>query len=110
MKVVIIGAGAGGIVTSHVIKKIRPDADITVIGKEKSIFIRCSSPYVLAGIDSLGKCKKPESMITGTGARLIHDEALSVDVKSRTVRTKKESFRYDHLVFRPGECLYDKNS
>jgi NADH oxidase (H2O2-forming) len=102
MKVVIIGAGAAGIVTSHVIKQLRPDADVTVIGREKSIFIRCSAPYVLAGIDSIGKCKKPDSMVTGAGARLVQDEAVAVDVKKRTVRTKNKTFRYDRLVFATG--------
>ncbi len=36
MKVVIIGGGAGGIVTSVSIKKLNPEADVTVIGKKKS--------------------------------------------------------------------------
>ncbi len=102
MKIVIIGCGAAGIVASHVIKKINPDADVTIIGREKSIFIRCSAPYALAGIDSLGKCEKPAAMVTGTGARLVHDEAVAVDVKSSAVKTKSKSFDYDSLIFATG--------
>lgn len=102
MKTVIIGCGTGGIVSSHVIKKLDPGADVTIIGMEKSIFIRCAAPYILAGIDKIGKCVKPWSMATGTGTKLIHDEVLSVDIESRAVSTKSETFGYDNLVFSTG--------
>ena len=100
MKVVIIGSGPAGIVVSHVVKKLKPDSEVTVIGKEKNIVVRCSEPYAISGDTEVDKIIKPDEVITSVGADLVRDEVVEI---GKTVKTKSgNEFEFDYLVFATG--------
>ncbi len=102
MKVCIIGCGPAGIQCALSIKNINPKADVSIFGKEKNIFIRCSAPYAIAGITKLNGCTKPDLMLTQQGIKVIRNEVINVDTKSKKVMTNKKTFNYDFLVFATG--------
>ena len=101
MKVVIIGSGPAGIVASHVIKKLKPDFDVTVIGREESIVVRCSEPYAISGDTEVEKIIKPDDVITSVGANFVRDEAIEIGEKIVKTKSGKE-FEFDYLIFATG--------
>jgi CoA-disulfide reductase len=51
VKVVVIGAVAGGSTVASQIRRVLPKADITLIGLEKKIgYGTCGLPYVIGGL------------------------------------------------------------
>ncbi len=103
MQVLIIGAGPAGIVTGEVIKKERPDSQVILFTDEKSIFVRCTAPYVIAGIDDLAKCIVPDDFATSKGLQLIREKVVEVNIKEKKIRTETgKEFSYDYLVFATG--------
>ena len=103
MKVVILGCGPAGIVAGNTIKSMRPKWNVTIIGKEENIFVRCSAPYAIAGVAKLNKCIKPDSLVTSNKIKLIRDEAIQINKKKRIVKTKKgKRIKYDYLIFATG--------
>ncbi len=102
MKVCIIGGGPAGIECAMTIKKLKPETDVTVFGKEKNIAIKCSLPYAIAGATKLKKCVKPDEMLTGRKINLVREEVIEVDIKLNKIKIKKKEFYYDKLVFATG--------
>ena len=103
MKVVIIGSGPAGIVASHLIKKLRPDANVSLISKEECIVVRCSEVYAIAGEVEIERIIKPDEVITRSGVEFVRDEVVEVDVENRKVKSKGgREFEYDYLIFATG--------
>ena len=103
MKVVIIGSGPAGIVASHLIKKLKPEASVTIITKEECIVVRCSEVYAIAGETEIEKIIKPDKVITSAGVELVRDEVIEVDIKNKKLKTKNgKEFIYEYLVFATG--------
>ena len=103
MKVLIIGAGPAAIVTGEIIKSKKPDAEVKLFTKEKNIFVRCTAPYVIAGIDPLEKCITPDDFVTSKGIELIKEEVTEVHPDENKIVTKfGNEFSYDFLVFATG--------
>ena len=51
MKVVVIGAVAGGSTVASQIRRVLPNAEITLIGREEKIgYGTCGLPYVIGGL------------------------------------------------------------
>jgi CoA-disulfide reductase len=113
VKVVVIGAVAGGSTVASQIRRVLPKADITLIGLEKKIgYGTCGLPYVIGGLiedetkvggpspDKFGE-KRDISILT-------RHEAMSINRKTKTVEVQNletdEVFAlsYDKLILSTG--------
>jgi CoA-disulfide reductase len=113
VKVVVIGAVAGGSTVASQIRRVLPNADITLIGLEKKIgYGTCGLPYVIGGLiedetkvggpspDKFGE-KRDISILT-------RHEAMSINRKTKTVEVQNletdEVFthEYDKLILSTG--------
>jgi CoA-disulfide reductase len=113
VKVVVIGAVAGGSTVASQIRRVLPNADITLIGLEKKIgYGTCGLPYVIGGLiedetkvggpspDKFGE-KRDISILT-------RHEAMSINRKTKTVEVQNletdEVFAlsYDKLILSTG--------
>lgn len=113
MKVVVIGAVAGGSTVASQIRRVLPKADITLIGLEKKIgYGTCGLPYVIGGLiedetkvggpspDKFGE-KRDISILT-------RHEAMSINRKTKIVEVQNletdEVFTlsYDKLILSTG--------
>jgi len=113
MKVLIVGAVAGGSTVASQIKRAVPEATVTLIDRESEIgYGTCGMPYVIGGlIDDPKKVAGPSPEKFGKDRDinvLIRHEVLSIDRHNKTVEIKNletdavftES--YDKLILSPG--------
>lgn len=113
MKVIVIGAVAGGSTVASQIRRVLPNAEITLIGREEKIgYGTCGLPYVIGGLiederkvsgPSPGKFgeKRAISMLTLHEVTAIDREAKTVEVRKLE---KDETFTlsYDKLILSTG--------
>jgi NADPH-dependent 2,4-dienoyl-CoA reductase/sulfur reductase-like enzyme len=117
--VLVIGGVACGPKTASRLKRLRPDAEITIIEKGKMIsYGACGLPYFVEGvfpeIDELiktpvGVPRTPTFFEKVKGVKvLIQTEALKIDRANKVVRVKnletgaEEDMNYDKLVLATG--------
>ena len=113
MKVVVIGAVAGGSTVASQIRRVLPNAEITLIGREEKIgYGTCGLPYVIGGLiedetkvggpspDRFGE-KRDISMLTRHDATSINRESKTVAVQNLET---DETFTlvYDKLILSTG--------
>ncbi len=119
LRVLIIGGVACGPKTAARLRRLHPDADITMIEKGKLIsYGACGIPYYVEGLihdigelvkTPVGVARTPAFFDKAKGFKVLTEtEALSIDRKNKTVRVKnlasgKESdMPYDKLVLATG--------
>ncbi|SEJ61520.1 NADPH-dependent 2,4-dienoyl-CoA reductase, sulfur reductase [Bhargavaea ginsengi] len=113
MKIVVIGAVAGGATVSSQIRHFLSDADITLIGKDSELgFGTCGMPYVLGGLidseeDLVHATPEGFSEKKSIDVRLLH-EATKIDRATKKVHIcnletgQTDELPYDKLVLSPG--------
>ncbi|MFC1492393.1 FAD-dependent oxidoreductase [candidate division KSB1 bacterium] len=119
MKVIVIGASAAGLKAACRLRRLKPEAEVTVIEKGEYIsYAACGLPYFLSGdinkFDDLRTTpydllKDPEyfSSIKDVDVR-IQTEAMKIDRENQKVQcrsivdTKEYELDYDHLVIAAG--------
>ncbi|MCM3088144.1 CoA-disulfide reductase [Bhargavaea ginsengi] len=113
MKIVVIGAVAGGATVSSQIRHFLSDADITLIGKDSELgFGTCGMPYVLGGLidseeDLVHATPEGFSEKKSIDVRLLH-EATKIDRATKKVHIcnletgQTDELSYDKLVLSPG--------
>ncbi len=99
--VIILGGGPAGIITSVMVKTYYPEKSVLVIRKEKIVMIPCGIPYIFGTVD-IDKNIIPDGAITKKGSELFIDEIINVDLENKKVKTKKEEFEFEKLVFATG--------
>lgn len=113
MKVVIVGAIAGGSTVAAQIRRAVPESEITLFGRDELLgYGTCGMPYVIGGlIDEKSKLVGPSpeefGMQRDINVQLAHD-VLSINRKNKSVEvhnmktghTFTES--YDKLILSPG--------
>jgi NADPH-dependent 2,4-dienoyl-CoA reductase/sulfur reductase-like enzyme/rhodanese-related sulfurtransferase len=119
LRVLIIGGVACGPKTAARLRRLMPDADITMIEKGRLVsYGACGLPYYVEGefpnIHALthtqvGLPRTPEFFDATKGFKVLNrTEALSIDRKNKTVRVKyldpdrEEDLAYDKLVLATG--------
>ncbi|WP_172369903.1 CoA-disulfide reductase [Sporosarcina jiandibaonis] len=113
MKVVVIGAVAGGSTVSSQIRRVLPNAEITLIGLEGKIgYGTCGLPYVIGGlIEDETKVSGPSPDRFGEKRNittLTRHEVTSINRKAKTVEVQNletdEVFTlsYDKLIMSTG--------
>lgn len=101
--ILIIGGGPVGITVTKTLKKLDQSIDITMLRPEDNSVIYCAIPYVIEGLMDIDKIKKKDELVTGTGARLIRDKAISADFNNKMITTKTgETLKYNRLIIATG--------
>jgi len=102
-KVIIIGAGFGGLEAARILSKHRGDVEITVIDKKET------SDFLPTMPDCIGRGIRPQylsypvkALAAKFGFSFIKDEVSKVDLQDKTVFTVTAALNYDFLIIASG--------
>lgn len=109
-KIVVLGAGFGGLeLTSILSEKAGDRIDLTLIDKNNSFFFGFSKFDVIFDNVTAESVKIPYSSISKPGVKFRNENILSIDPVSRIVITDKNKYESDILVIALG-ADYDYNA
>ena len=110
-RVVILGGGAGGVVTAHrLAKKLKKDeAEIILVDKSQYHEFRPSYLWVATGVREPDDIRRPLSLLTQRGIKIVNAEVREINPSDRTVKTTTQSIDYDYLVVSLGAELRQEN-
>ncbi len=102
--VLIVGGGFGGLQTALSLKNILPSrVKITLVDRSEYHSFIPSIHEVVSGAIQPRDIQIPLALILGVaGIDFVHDEVLTLDVKSKKVFTSSRSLDYDYLVLSSG--------
>jgi NADH dehydrogenase len=102
--VVIIGGGFGGLETALSLKNLLPSSvRVTLVDRSEYHSFIPSIHEVVSGAIRARDIQIPLALILGlAGIEFVHDEVLSLDVKSKKVSTSSRDLDYDYLVLGSG--------
>ena len=106
MKILVVGAGAGGMAAATRARRVNPSAQITVVeaGREFSRGT-CSLPYFLSGE------LQDEQQLWGTDRQRLSEQSIELKLETRATRlrptqkileTTRDSYHYDKLIVGTG--------
>lgn len=101
-RIVIVGAGIGGIVTANTLRKKRKNAEIFLIDRSD---IHTFSPSLLWALVGKRSPVNFQKKIQSKGINFIQDSVISIDWDAKKVRTGSKELYYDYLVLSPGTDL-----
>lgn len=102
-KVVIIGAGFGGLSAARRLSLYSRAVDVTMLDRKRtSDFLPMLPDCLGRGIAARCLAYPIEDMCRRAGARFINKEVISVDVKKREVATADGALNYDYLIIASG--------
>ena len=103
-KIVILGAGFGGLCISNILRKNLDDThDIIVIDKKDYFMMGLTNLWILDGRRKLENSKIPLTNLKSKGITFIQDEITKIDTKSKLVKTlHNDNQPYDFLVIALG--------
>ncbi|MBI4897753.1 MAG: NAD(P)/FAD-dependent oxidoreductase [Actinobacteria bacterium] len=102
MKVVVIGAGIGGVALAKRLTRFSTDIQVTVIEPNVSHDFAPSFLWLLDGSRSAAQISRPTATIAEWGVELISERVTAVDTEARMVTTTGPTVGYDELVVAPG--------
>ncbi|MCS6878168.1 MAG: NAD(P)/FAD-dependent oxidoreductase [Geminicoccaceae bacterium] len=102
-RVVVVGGGFGGGTAAKYVKRLMPEAEVTLVERDRQ-FVTCPfSNYVIGGIEKMQTITHGYDKIAKRGIKVVHDEAVGVDANAKKVTLKGgASLAYDRLVLAPG--------
>jgi sulfide dehydrogenase [flavocytochrome c] flavoprotein subunit len=102
-RVVVVGGGYAGAIAAKYTKMYAPEADVTLIEKEKE-YISCPfSNEVISGERDIKTLTFTYAGLGKHGVNVVTDEVVDLDAAKKTVKTKGgKSFEADYLVVAPG--------
>ncbi|HJF33547.1 MAG TPA: CoA-disulfide reductase [Sporosarcina psychrophila] len=113
MKVLIVGAIAGGSTVAAQIKRAVPESEITLFGRDPVLgYGTCGMPYVIGGLiedkwQLVGSSPEKFSEQRGITVQLMHD-VLSINRENKTIEVRNMETdqvfteTYDKLILSPG--------
>lgn len=103
-RVVIIGAGTGGVtVAARLLKTRRDDLEITLVSPEGTHAYQPLWTLVGGGLATLEETQRPAEEVIPGGLTWIRDEVASLEPDENRVRTARgDTIEYDVLVVAPG--------
>ena len=106
-KILILGGGAGGVVTAnHLAKYLGKDrAEITLIDKNDKHYLQPSFVWVMTGNREEEDVSRPLSLLEKRGIRFLQEEVKELKPKENKVVTDKGEHEYDYLVVALGTEL-----
>ena len=105
-KVVILGAGWGGLSAAKTIKKISPKVEVIIIDSNKE-FVSCPmSNWVIGQLKNIDDITfNFDSLKNNYGIKFIHETAINIDPEKNIIITDKQNITYDKLILSPGVQL-----
>jgi sulfide dehydrogenase [flavocytochrome c] flavoprotein subunit len=105
-KVVILGAGWGGLSAAKTIKKISPEVEVIIIDSNKE-FVSCPmSNWVIGQLKNIDDITfNFDSLKKNYGIKFIHETAINIDPEKNIIITDKQNITYDKLILSPGVQL-----
>jgi sulfide:quinone oxidoreductase len=109
-KVLILGAGFGGLASATFLRKSLPEVEecqITVIDKKQHFMMGLVNLWLLSGTRRLEDSQIPLSKLEGRGIRFLNDEITGIYPSKNqiTTKTKQNSLDYDYLIVALGAEL-----
>ncbi len=102
-KVVILGAGWGGLSAAKTIKRLNPSIDVTIIEKNNNFKSCPMSNWVIGQIKFMEDITfSYKTLKEKYSINFVHDEAKSIDYNRKIVSTNNYKIYYDKLVLSPG--------
>jgi sulfide:quinone oxidoreductase len=106
MKVVVLGAGFGGLeLTTRLSEELGDETDIVLIDRAESFVFGFSKLDVMFGRTTAGAVEHPYRDIVKPGVRFVQSEIRHIDPDARKVETDAGAFEADILVLALGADL-----
>jgi sulfide dehydrogenase [flavocytochrome c] flavoprotein subunit len=102
-RVVIVGAGFGGLTVARWLRRLDPAIDVTLVEKDAKIVTCPFSNEVIGGLRDLNSITFSLDHVRRAGIHLVHDTVTGVDPNLKRVQLQsKQELKYDRLVLSPG--------
>lgn len=102
-RIVIIGGGFGGTTAARMLKRLLPDAAITLIEKNAHFSACPFSNLVIGGQRDMSDQRFSYDALAATGIEIINAIASDIDATAKTVTINGDSaITYDKLILSPG--------
>ena len=101
-RLVVVGAGFGGIHTALTVKKLVPDAEVVIL-ERSAYFLSCPATleYVF-GLNSLDAITFGYSPLIAKGIRVLRTEVVAIEADKKRVITAQGAVDYDQLLVATG--------
>lgn len=97
--ILILGGGVGGLVLSNLLaKNVKDRARITVIDRKSKFEFTPSFPWLMIGARKPEQVQRDLGWLNKRGIAVVQDEVVQISPNDRRIKTKLDSFQYDHLV------------
>ncbi|MFH1517476.1 MAG: NAD(P)/FAD-dependent oxidoreductase [Pseudomonadota bacterium] len=102
-RIAIVGGGFGGATAAWSLRRLLPDADITLV-EPNPIYTACPfSNLVIGGTRALDAQSFSYAALAQSGVRVIHARAIAIDASLKQVRLEDGALlTYDRLILSPG--------
>ncbi len=105
-RVTILGGGVGGaIAATELSRKLKGQAEITLVDKEGRHYFPPSYPWLIMGWRTPDRLWKPLSSLKARGVRLLQEEVTAINPEERRVITRDGELSYDYLLIALGAQL-----
>jgi sulfide:quinone oxidoreductase len=102
-RVVILGAGIGGIASAHeLLKQLKRRHELVMIDQAERYEFSPSFPWILSGDRTLSQISVPFSPISRKGVQFRQETIRSIDPNARTVTTDRGTVEADYLLIALG--------
>ncbi len=101
-KVVILGAGFGGLTVAQRLAEASSRHQVTVVDRRSHFMMGLAKLWILVGRRAAVEGQRRLSQLKAGAARVVHAEVEAVDLAARQVRTVAGPFEYDYLVLALG--------
>lgn len=102
-EILIVGGSAAGLTTAITARRYSPEADITIVRKDKRVLVPCGIPYIFGTLNSAEEDLIPDKVLTSNDINLEIDEVTSVNKEAKTVTTANgQDINYKKLVLAVG--------
>src|SRR6266567_9023684 len=106
-RVAVVGGSFGGVNAAYELRRrLRRDAEITVISRDAEFTFIPSLPWVIMGWRDPSRLQvRLDAPLQRRGIRFVHGEVQELDPQACEVRTSSQTYRYDALVIASGAEL-----
>lgn len=105
MKVVVIGAGIGGVACAKRMAERTKNIEVIVIDPAATHDFAPSFLWLLNGTRTVAQVSQPIDSISGWGVDLVSERVTGIDLEFRIVTTTGATMSFDELVVAPGAEL-----
>src|SRR5690348_64570 len=98
MRVLILGAGFGGLELATLLSESGEGFEVTLIDKSDAFVFGYSKLDVMFGRTTLDAVRLPYADVSKRGVQLLQETVLEINPEGRTVRTDQGSYEADVLV------------